>query len=202
MLIVYLSFLVFDEKIFTELFCILLGVTGILACNHLTLFLRSSESARLSEHVFLPAFLALFRMLLQLGLIRGRSASSNVLLMFVAAVFFCGYATVDARASFDRALLFADAETERMIVLLTEALLINSISHRRFCWALVVFSFDSFTRVRRETAFCRRRIDNGRNDGSRVFASDLREDRPSFIRLTSWRPHWHCSPALGRGAAL
>jgi hypothetical protein len=127
MLVVYLSFLSFDEEIFTELFCILLGVTGILACNPLTLFLRSGESARLSDHVFLAAFVALFRMflLLQLELIRGRSASPNVLLVFLAAVFFCGYATVDAGASFDRALLFADAETERMIVLPTEALFID-----------------------------------------------------------------------------
>jgi hypothetical protein len=127
MMMVYLSFLSFDGDLFTELFCVLLGLSGVLSCNPLTLFLPSPGSVRLSDHVLLATFVALFRMfcLLQLEVIRARSSAPNVGVVVILAVFFCCYATVDAAASFDRAMLFADAETETSVVLPTETLVIN-----------------------------------------------------------------------------
>jgi hypothetical protein len=142
MLIVYFSFLSFDDQLFTELFCVLLGVMGVLSCNPLALFFPSAMSVQLLDHVSIAAFVALFRMftLFQIEMIRGRSSSPNVLLVFIAALFFGCYATVEAGATFDRTMLFAEAEIETIVVLPTEALLINfdcAYGTLFVCWLLM-----------------------------------------------------------------
>jgi hypothetical protein len=124
MLVVYVSFLAVDRRAFTELWCVPIGVTGVLTANPLAL-LPSSPAVRMSDHVFMAAYVAVLRMfcLVQIELVRCRSLPPNFELTVAVGCFFVCYAIIDAAASFDRAHLQGDIHTDIDILLPNEELL-------------------------------------------------------------------------------
>jgi hypothetical protein len=140
MLTVYVSYLSFDSDALTEVFCLMLGITGVISSNPLA-FMRDSG---LSDCVLLSVFVTLFRLFcfLQMELLRGRKSSLNMLFLVLSCAFFGLYGTVDAAAAFERGQLYLDIEAELDTVLPTEALLVNlNWAYAAVCglWALLAF---------------------------------------------------------------
>jgi hypothetical protein len=127
MLVVFAFYLKFDAESFTQIFLLVLGITGVFASNPLGYFLRSKgTSARISDHILLAVFTAVFRLflLLELEMLRAHAAAPKTLLVVLLAIFFAFYATVDAAAGYDRQTHVLQAEAEVPVVLQTETALL------------------------------------------------------------------------------
>jgi hypothetical protein len=118
---VYVSCLQFDADSFTQVFCLVLGGLGLLSANPLAL-VPSVAAPPISDHAFAAA-LRLF-CLVQVGLVRARQRAPPRPRFAVACACFALYAIAEAAAGFDRAQLIADAQTERVVVLPSEELLV------------------------------------------------------------------------------
>jgi hypothetical protein len=127
MLVVFAFYLKFDAESFTQIFLLIIGITGVFASNPLGYFLKSTGTgARVSDHILLAVFTAVFRLflLLELEMLRAHSTAPKTILVVILAIFFGFYATVDAAAGYDRQTQVLQAESEVPIVLQTETALI------------------------------------------------------------------------------
>jgi hypothetical protein len=68
-------YLRFDSEYFTQVFLLVVGVTGVFAANPLNDFTGAAPGARISDHILMAVFIAVFRVfvLLQLELLRTHS---------------------------------------------------------------------------------------------------------------------------------
>jgi hypothetical protein len=71
-LAVFAFYLRFDSEYFTQVFLLVIGVTGVFAGNPLNYFSGVAPGSRVSDHIFMAVFIAVFRVfaLLQLELLR------------------------------------------------------------------------------------------------------------------------------------
>jgi hypothetical protein len=104
MLVVFAFYLKFDAESFSQIFLLILGVTGVFASNPLNYFLKAKQGARITDHILMAVFTAVFRLFLviQCELVRTHSQTPAKVLVIVLCIFFGFYATVDAAASYDR----------------------------------------------------------------------------------------------------
>jgi hypothetical protein len=105
-LVVFAFYLKFDSESFTQIFLLVIGITGVFSSNPLTYFIKNTGAgARISDHILMSVFTAVFRLflLLELEMLRGKSSAPATILVILFGVFFGFYATVDAAASYDRA---------------------------------------------------------------------------------------------------
>jgi hypothetical protein len=127
MLVVFAFYLKFDAESFTQIFLLILGIAGVFASNPLAYFLKSKGTgARISDHILLAVFSAVFRLflLLELEMLRAHSTAPKTVFVVILALFFGFYATVDAAAGYDRQTHVLQAEGEVPVVLQTETALI------------------------------------------------------------------------------
>jgi uncharacterized membrane protein len=122
MLVVFAFYLSFDSESYTQVFLLILGVTGVFASNPLALFFIKGSEIRISDHVLMAVFTACYRLfiLIQLELLRSHNSSVKTWVTVVLGIVFGLYATVDAAASYDRATHVASSEVIVPIVLQTE----------------------------------------------------------------------------------
>jgi hypothetical protein len=113
-----------DHTFFTEGFCVLIGIAGVFGCNPVTLFVPAVASARLSDHVFLTVFAAVFRMFcqLQLAAIRTGHEFPGLLPVVFAGMFFTVYGILDVSAAYGRSVFVYEAEMPLEMVLPSEIL--------------------------------------------------------------------------------
>ena len=122
MLVIFAFYLKFDAESFTQIFLLVLGITGVFASNPLNIFLPTSSGAKISDHILMAVFIAVFRMFLmvQLELLRSHNTAPPTVLTIVLGVFFGFYATVDAAAAYDRQALVIASRTPDAVILPTE----------------------------------------------------------------------------------
>jgi hypothetical protein len=123
-LVVFALYLEFDSESFTQFFMLALGLLGVAAANPLNLLLPEPATPRMADSLLMALFTAVYRMflLIELELLRSRSASPNAVFLIVLGMFFCFYATVDAVAMFDRQSQLMCAEAEGPVVFPTETM--------------------------------------------------------------------------------
>jgi hypothetical protein len=122
-LVVFSFYLKFDAESFTQIFLLVVGVTGIFASNPLTYFIKSTGTvARIFDHILMSVFTATFRLFLmvELEMLRTRTVAPKSILTILFGIFFAFHATVDATASYDRQTHLIQSEFEVSIILQTE----------------------------------------------------------------------------------
>jgi hypothetical protein len=126
MLVVFVFYLKFDAESFTQIFLLVVGVTGVFASNPLNFFFKSAPGAHITDHILMAVFIAVFRLflVLQCELIRSHSQTPPKILVIILSIFFGFYATVDAAASYDRHSHVLHAEGEVKLLFQTELALI------------------------------------------------------------------------------
>jgi hypothetical protein len=114
-LVLFVLYLKFDSESFTQLFLVLIGLSGF--------FVSYSQS---SNHMFMSAFQALFRLFLlaQLEILRSHSTSPPAALLLGVGVVFAAYAALQAAAAADRQSHVMQAQSEVPVVLRSEFALI------------------------------------------------------------------------------
>jgi hypothetical protein len=122
MLVVFALYLKFDAESFTQIFLLVIGVTGVFASNPLTYFFPPGPGAHISDHIFMSVFQAVFRVFLiaQLELLRSHATSPPTIFLVILGVVFAFYATVQAAATYDRQAHVLQSQREQLIVLQTE----------------------------------------------------------------------------------
>jgi hypothetical protein len=122
MLVLYAFYLKFDSESFTQVYLLVLGITGVFASNPINYFFPSVPGANVSDHILLAIFIAIYRMflILELEMLRSHSTRPKTVLVAVLAIIFAFYATVDAAAGYDRQTHIANSEIETATVLQTE----------------------------------------------------------------------------------
>jgi hypothetical protein len=122
MLVVFAFYLKFDAESFTQIFLLIIGVTGVFASNPLNYFFKPKPSARIADHILTAVFVAVFRLflVLQCELIRTHSQTPPRILIIVLAIFFGFYATIDAAAAYDRHAHVLHADGEVRVLFHTE----------------------------------------------------------------------------------
>jgi hypothetical protein len=126
MVLVFAFYLKFDAEAFTQIFLLLVGITGIFASDPLTYFLNSKAAGlRISDHILTSVFTAVFRLflVLELEMLRARSSVPKPIVTILFGIFFVFYATVDAAASYDRQAHISQSESEVPVILQTETAL-------------------------------------------------------------------------------
>jgi hypothetical protein len=126
LLIAFVLYLRFDAESFTQIFLLVIGVTGVLASNPLTYFFPQGPGAHISNHIFMAVFQAVVRLFLiaQLELLAAHSASAPTAFLIVLGIFFAFFATVQAAATYDREAHVLRAQKVVALVLQTEYALI------------------------------------------------------------------------------
>jgi hypothetical protein len=126
MLVVFALYLRFDAESFTQIFLLVIGVTGVFASNPLTYFFPQAPGAHISNHIFMAVFEAVFRLFLiaQLELLRTHSTAPPTIFLVVLGVFFAFFATVQAAATYDREAHVVQAQKDVALVFQTEYALI------------------------------------------------------------------------------
>jgi hypothetical protein len=126
MLVVFSLYLRFDAESFTQIFLLVIGVTGVFASNPLTYFFPQGPGAHISNHIFMAVFQAVFRVFLiaELELLRSHSSAPPPAFLVVLGVFFAFYATVQAAATYDREAHVVQAQRDVAVVFQTESALI------------------------------------------------------------------------------
>jgi hypothetical protein len=118
MVFLFCFFLVFDAGIFTQTFCLVLGLAGVFASNPIAVFFPSGSSNVVSDHVLVATHNNVFRFfcLIQFEIMRRNKAVPNPLVFLGLGVFFAFAVTIDASASFDRIRhpMAATLESERV----------------------------------------------------------------------------------------
>ena len=127
MLVIFCSFINLETEAFTQIFCIIVGVVGIISSNPFALLLSPVKGARISDSVLMAAFLALYRLFLiaQLEMVRAHSTSPKIILLIILGLYFAFYSTINAAASYDRANFILDSVTISDVILPTEKLLME-----------------------------------------------------------------------------
>jgi hypothetical protein len=124
MLALFAFYLRFDSESFTQVFLLVVGITGVFASNPVTYFFPAIPGGKVSDHILLALFLATYKMflVLELEMLRSHSPKPATVYIAVIGVAFAFYATADSAASYDRQAHLEGAETETAVVLQTEAL--------------------------------------------------------------------------------
>jgi hypothetical protein len=149
MLLVYVSFLTWDDRdFFTQIFCIALGVFGILAANPVST-LPGASAPHIVDHLLAAVYAAALRLffLLQLEMIRAGAAAPRTDVAAGLSVPFVLYAVVEAAAAFDRAQLVAGGAID--VIFQTERAL--AYFHRVYIAALAVWAVVAYRRKRART---------------------------------------------------
>jgi hypothetical protein len=156
---------------FTHIFLIVLGVSGLFACNPMNFFRPEPEEPRFGDDALMSAFIGLYRLFLmcQLDLLKSGTSRLRLLCFSLFLLFFAVYATVDSRATYDRrcrmfrseeaAYLVLDSATNlmwmhalylslSMVYLLIAIVMHDQGAHRRlWLFGLSVFVTDAATLV-------------------------------------------------------
>jgi hypothetical protein len=113
MLIENLRRLTVERELFVKLMWIGLALSGLFSSNPTSFALPTTPFVRLSDHILMAVYLALFRLacLVQMETIRSGRPRLNLFLLLLFLVFFLLYGCVDAAASADRAKIYIEAET-------------------------------------------------------------------------------------------
>ena len=130
MLFVFYSMFTLEPEKFTKILCIILGVLGVLSSNPLGMFFFDEPSdAHLSDYIFTAVFLNFFRffMIMEIEIIRTKSSSPNMIMLFFASVFFLFYAILESCAGFDRGRLILASEMINSSVLKSEQYLMMMV---------------------------------------------------------------------------
>jgi hypothetical protein len=122
MLFVFAFYLRFDAEHFTQVFLIVIGITGVFAANPLNYFPRAPPGARITDHILMAVFIAVFRLfvLFELELLPTHSQTPPKQLVIGLAVVFAFYAEIDAQASYERHSHLQHAENEVKLIFKTE----------------------------------------------------------------------------------
>jgi hypothetical protein len=122
MLVLFAFYLRFDSESFTQVFLLIIGITGVFASNPITFFFPRIPGAKISDHVLTAIFLAIYKMflILELEMLRSRNPKPKTAVVICLGIAFAVYATVDAAAGYDRECHIDTAEVESPIVLQTE----------------------------------------------------------------------------------
>jgi hypothetical protein len=139
MLVVFAFYLKFDAEYFTQIFLIIVGVTGVFASNPINYLLKPKPGARIADHILMAVFTAVFRLflLLQCELVRTHSQTPPKSLTIILAIFFGFYAAVDAAASYDRHAHVFHSEGEVKVLFQTE--LANIVFSTLFAVGAIVY---------------------------------------------------------------
>jgi hypothetical protein len=107
-LIIYVKSGNLEAHSFSQKFCLLLGIFGLLASNPLFLFLPESTASILSSEFVISAYIASFRLfcLLQLDMICGHRYAPRLFSLTFFALFFSCYLAVDFAASCQHSRLY------------------------------------------------------------------------------------------------
>jgi hypothetical protein len=152
MLIIYVSFLTSDDPdFFTQIFCIVLGVFGVLAANPISA-LPGSGAPNILDHLLAAVYAAALRLffILQLDMIRTGAAAPRPDVVAGLGTPFVLYAVVEAAAAFDRAQLVAGVAID--IVFQTERAL--AYFHKAYAAALAVWAVLAYRQKRARTRLC------------------------------------------------
>jgi hypothetical protein len=151
---VFAFYLTFDAESWTQIFVLVLGVTGILSSNPIMYLFPSASGLRVADFILMSVYIAVFRMflLLQLELLRSRKTAPNILLAVFIGLFFAFHATVDAAANYDRKNHVLQLGSEVAIVLQTEfaAMITDGVYVAvSLIWLIVAIVMNANTNVRR-----------------------------------------------------
>ena len=111
MLLVFCFYLKFDSDRFTQIFCIIFGIAGVLAPNPFS-YILGYDSTYILDVALGAIFVALYRMFIlsQLQLIRINSQRINQGFMVFSSIFFILYGLTDTIASYQRAELVSSSK--------------------------------------------------------------------------------------------
>jgi hypothetical protein len=122
MLVLFAFYLRFDSESFTQVYLLVIGITGVFASNPVTYFFPSVPGGKISDHILMALFLAIYKMflVLEMEMLRSHTTAPKTILVVILGVIFAFYATVDAAASYDRCVHVSNSEIESKVVLQTE----------------------------------------------------------------------------------
>jgi hypothetical protein len=142
----YLTFFVWLKRRphfenWSQLFVLLLGVSGFFAGNPLGWISADDRFLRLGDFLCVCFFVSVFRLFVLLELESLRAGATPPGWVFVLAAYFAGHATLDVAAGFNRARHLSLAESEPFVVLPAERVLVLADSVYIgvvFVWLLAV----------------------------------------------------------------
>jgi hypothetical protein len=122
MLVAFALSLKFDAESFTQIFLLVIGVTGVFAGNPLSYFFTQGARPHISNHISMSVFQSIYRLFLftELELLRSHINSPPTSFLIILGVFFAFYATVQAAAYYDRETLLVQAQREVPMIFQTE----------------------------------------------------------------------------------
>jgi hypothetical protein len=122
MVMVYCCTLKFEDESSTQIYLILIGVTGVFSSNPIRYLLASSGDPGIWDCILISVFVAVFRtfLLLQLEILRGRNTAPNTILTLILASTFLFYAILDATARYDRQNHVVESGSETALILQSE----------------------------------------------------------------------------------
>jgi hypothetical protein len=102
---------------FVDVFCVVLGITGVFASNPLSVFFAPILAFEYAEHALLALYVSIWRLfcLCQFELIRNRQPSVNICFILFFTLFFCCYGSLEGWANFERGRLTEADETIVMV---------------------------------------------------------------------------------------
>jgi hypothetical protein len=104
MLFIFCFFLVFGVDVFTQTFCLVLGLAALFGANPVAIAFPSASSEVLSDHLLVATYTNVFRLfcIVQFELMRCNKAAPNPLVFLGLGVFFGFAVTIEASASIER----------------------------------------------------------------------------------------------------
>jgi hypothetical protein len=105
MLALFSLLLQFNPDTFTQLFCFVLGITGVVGSNPLGAIFSRNTAVSPVDHILLSVYVALFRLFcaVQLDIVRRGQPTPDPLFCLQLGTFLSFFVTVSAVASFERA---------------------------------------------------------------------------------------------------
>ncbi|OHS95095.1 hypothetical protein TRFO_38715 [Tritrichomonas foetus] len=122
MLIVFVFYFKVDGEQFTQIFCIILGIAGVLSCNPFSYLMQSSSGLQIADHILMAIFLNIFKafVFFELELLRTRSSVPNNSFLMVLFAFYGLVAIFESAASYDRQAFLRKAQNEINVLLPSE----------------------------------------------------------------------------------
>jgi hypothetical protein len=144
MLVLFAFYLRFDSESFTQVYLLILGVTGVFASNPVTYFFPGVPGAKVSDHILIALFLAAYKMflVLEFEMLRSHDPRPKTIFVVLLGVAFAFYATVDAAAGYDRQSHLDGSEDEAPVIMQTETVL--ACFHAGYSLFVAVYALVAF----------------------------------------------------------